>query len=56
MSSKRDYTVKESPRAKHVRLKLSLRDGLVIVVPEGFDHRRGAKSSFWFSRRKRCDA
>ena len=33
------YTVKESHRARHVRLRLSLRDGLVIVVPAGFDPR-----------------
>lgn len=33
------YTVKESKRAKHVRLRLSLRDGLVVVVPRGFDQR-----------------
>ena len=32
-----DYRVKESARAKHARLKLSLRDGLVVVVPKGFD-------------------
>jgi predicted metal-dependent hydrolase len=36
----RDYTVRESPRAKNVRLKMSLRDGLVVVVPKGFDHGR----------------
>ncbi len=40
MTAKRDYTVKESPRAKHARLKLSLRDGLVVIVPKGFDHGR----------------
>ncbi|MBI4446310.1 MAG: DUF45 domain-containing protein [Acidobacteria bacterium] len=40
LSIKRDYTVKESPHAKHARLKLSLRDGLVVVVPKGFDHDR----------------
>jgi predicted metal-dependent hydrolase len=33
------YTVRESPRARHVRLRLSLRDGLVVVVPRGFDQR-----------------
>jgi predicted metal-dependent hydrolase len=31
------YTIQESPRARHVRLRLSLRDGLVVVVPRGFD-------------------
>jgi hypothetical protein len=35
-----EYTVKESPRAKHARLKLSMRDGLVVVVPRGFDRDR----------------
>lgn len=40
LTAKRDYTVKESPRAKHARLKLSLRDGLVVIVPKGFDHGR----------------
>ena len=40
MSARLDYTVKESPRAKHARLKLSLRDGLVVIVPKGFDHGR----------------
>lgn len=34
------YTVRESPRARYVRLKLSVRDGLVVVVPKGFDRRR----------------
>ena len=38
LSSKRDYSVKESPRAKHARLKMSLREGLVVVVRKGFDH------------------
>ncbi len=33
-----DYTVRESTRAKHVRLTVSVHDGLVIVVPKGFDH------------------
>jgi predicted metal-dependent hydrolase len=40
LSARRDYKVKESPRARHVRLKLSLRDGLVVVVPKGFDQGR----------------
>ncbi len=35
-----EYTVRESPRAKHVRLRVSLYDGsLTIVVPRGFDPR-----------------
>lgn len=35
-----EYTVRESPRAKHARLKMSAKDGLVVVVPKGFDHER----------------
>ena len=35
-----DYTVRESTRAKHVRLTLSPHDGLVVVVPRGFDRQR----------------
>jgi predicted metal-dependent hydrolase len=36
-----EYTIKESQRAKHVRLKISLYDGsLTVVVPRGFDHRQ----------------
>jgi predicted metal-dependent hydrolase len=31
------YRVRESGRAKYVSLKLSLHDGLVVVVPSGFD-------------------
>jgi len=34
------YTVRESSRAKHVRLKLSPHDGLVVVVPKGYDRAR----------------
>lgn len=40
MSELSTYTVRESPRAKHVRLMLSLQDGLVVVVPMGFDRGR----------------
>lgn len=40
MIAKHDYIVKESARARHVRLKMSLREGLVVVVPKGFDHSR----------------
>jgi len=35
-----EYSVKESARVKHARLKLSMREGLVVVVPTGFDHGR----------------
>lgn len=36
----RPFTVRESARARHVRLHLSLAEGLVVVVPRGFDTRR----------------
>lgn len=32
-----DHAVRESRRAKHVHLRYSLRDGLEVVVPPGFD-------------------
>lgn len=32
-----DHVVRESHRAKHVHLRLSLHDGLEVVVPVGFD-------------------
>ena len=31
-----EYTVRESKRAKHVRLKMTVQEGLVVVVPHGF--------------------
>jgi hypothetical protein len=34
-----EYTVRVSPRAKHVRIHVSVRDGIVVAVPRGFDHR-----------------
>src|SRR5438552_3746506 len=34
------YQVRVSTRAKHPRLKLSARDGLVVVIPDGFDEAR----------------
>lgn len=34
-----DYTVRVSSRARRVRLHVSPRDGLVVVVPRGFDER-----------------
>jgi len=37
MSELPEYTVRESTRAKHVRLRVSTHDGLVVVVPNGFD-------------------
>lgn len=38
MSTLPKYTVRESARAKHVRLRVSTHDGLVVVVPKQFDH------------------
>jgi hypothetical protein len=35
-----EYSVRVSRRAKHVHLRLSLLEGLVVVVPEGFDRRK----------------
>ena len=35
-----DYTIRESARSKHVRFRVSVVDGLVVVVPKGFDRRR----------------
>jgi predicted metal-dependent hydrolase len=35
-----DYTVRVSLRARRVRLSVSPRDGLVVVVPRGFDQRQ----------------
>ncbi len=37
------HTVKESTRARHARLRLSLRDGLVVIVPRGFARERIAQ-------------
>lgn len=34
------YTIRESARAKHVIIKTSLRDGLVVVVPKDFAQRQ----------------
>ena len=33
------YRVRESSRAKHVRLTVSARDGIVVVIPKGADRR-----------------
>ncbi|MBE0636298.1 M48 family metallopeptidase [Candidatus Bipolaricaulota bacterium] len=32
-----DYTIRESARAKHVRFRVTVADGLVVVIPKGFD-------------------
>lgn len=34
------YSIRESRRAKHVRLRVSAHEGLVVVVPGGFDVRQ----------------
>lgn len=33
-----EYTIHESDRARKVRLKVTADDGLVVVIPDGFDH------------------
>ena len=35
-----EYIIRESARAKHVRFRISISDGLVVVIPKGFDRRR----------------
>jgi len=40
MAGEIPYTIRESARARNVRLQLSVRDGLVVIVPRGFDRRR----------------
>ena len=40
MSGLPEYSVRVSPRAKHLRLKVSVDQGIVVVIPEGFDRRR----------------
>lgn len=32
------YTVRESPKAKHISLKVSVAGSLEVVVPQGYDH------------------
>ena len=36
----RAYSVRISPKAKHARLKVSAKDGLIVIVPKGFDQSR----------------
>lgn len=40
MSTPIPYTIEVSRRARHVRLKITQTEGLVIVIPIGFDSRR----------------
>ena len=35
-----DYTIRKSSRAKHVRFEVSVSDGLVVVIPKGFERKR----------------
>jgi predicted metal-dependent hydrolase len=35
-----EYAVRESARAKHVRFRVTIPDGLVVVIPVGFDRGR----------------
>jgi predicted metal-dependent hydrolase len=35
-----DYTIRESPKAKHVSLKMSIKGDLEVIVPKGFDQNR----------------
>ena len=35
-----DYSVRRSPKAKNLRLKVTREDGLCVVVPRGFDEKR----------------
>ncbi|WP_233745667.1 M48 family metallopeptidase [Leptodesmis sichuanensis] len=35
-----DYTVRESSKAKHVSLKMSIKGDLEVIVPKGFDQKR----------------
>lgn len=54
MTSLPAYTVRESSRAKHVNLKLSLDGGLEIVIPRGFNRALipdiVQKKSVWIKR------
>jgi predicted metal-dependent hydrolase len=35
-----EYSVRESPKAKHVSLKMSIKGNLEVIVPKGFDQKR----------------
>lgn len=39
MSKAIPYTIKVSPRAKNAKLRMTPHDGLVVVIPKGFDQR-----------------
>lgn len=52
-----DYSVRESKRASNVRLKVSADEGLVVVIPDGFDTGRIGdllrQESEWIDRAQR---
>ena len=35
-----DYNVRQSPKAKNLRLKVTREDGLLVVVPKGYDEKK----------------
>jgi predicted metal-dependent hydrolase len=35
-----EYSVRESPKAKHVSLKMSIKGNLEVIIPKGFDQKR----------------
>jgi predicted metal-dependent hydrolase len=35
-----EYIVRESPKAKHVSLKMSIKGNLEVIIPKGFDQKR----------------
>ncbi len=35
-----EYSVRESPKAKHVSLKMSIKGDLEVIIPKGFDQKR----------------
>lgn len=35
-----DYRVRQSPKAKNLRLKVTREDGLLVVVPKGYDEKK----------------
>jgi predicted metal-dependent hydrolase len=60
MPSSIPYTIKVSRRARHVSLRINQADGLVVVIPVGFDERRIpkvlAEKADWINRtRKRLE-
>lgn len=65
LSSDANYTVRVSSRARYARLQFSLADGLVVVVPRGFDlalipallarNRRWLeRAATWVDAQRRC--